>query len=231
MMKKILIVLLLVVFVMYLSSCASQQSAAQSKPSPQKVLDIDTKVEQQATTPQAPKQEISPEVKELLDKSKGRAKSIYYKYKGPETTTAGDNFFEFYAKGAKIKYKPALLVKSLDREDSYDSIFIDKDAKTAQSYCIAAYCAYKGKKQDLNYDSAYISTIFDWVDGLASAKKVGEEVIDDRTTWKVETSRGIMWIDTFYGVPLKIDSNGKNYRFQQISANSVADADVNPILG
>lgn len=230
-MKKILIALLLVVFVMYFSSCASQQPATQINPSPQKAPDVNTKVEQQPATPPAPKQEISPEVKELLDKSKSRAKSIYYKYKGPETTTAGDNFFEFYVKGTKIKYKPALLVKSLDREDSYDSIFIDKAAKTAQSYCTAAYCAYKGKKQDLNYDSVYIATVFDWVDGLTSAKKVGEEVIDDRTTWKLETNKGMMWIDTFYGVPLKIDFSGKNYRFQQISANSVADADVNPLLG
>lgn len=178
--------------------------------------------EQQVVTP---KQEISAEAKELLDKSKVKVKSIYYKYRGPQT---GNNFYEFYVKGTKIKYLPYRELKSLDKPDSYDSIFIDKIAKTAQSYCIASYCVYKGKKADLNYGDAYISTVFDWLDSIIQAKKVGEEVIDDRTTWKLETNEGILWVDTFYGIPLKIDSSGKLFRFEQIAVNSVQDSDVTP---
>ena len=170
------------------------------------------------------KERVAEEVNELLS-NQNRVKSIYYKYKGPQT---GDNFYDFYIKGSKLKYEPALEIKTLDREDSYDTIFIDKEAKTAASYCEAAYCAYKGKKADLNYDDAYISTVFDWSNGLTSAKKIGEEIIDDRSTWKIDSDKGILWIDTFYGIPLKVDSSGKVYRFQQISVNSVQDADVAP---
>src|SRR3989338_7056283 len=174
------IFLALIVLSVYVVSCTPAQPvtsapAPEVKPSPQ----------QAAAQPAAQKQEIPAEVKELLDKSKTRVKSIYYHYRGPET---GGNFHEFYVKGDKIKYKPYLEIKSLDRPDSYDAIFIDKTAVTAQSYCTAAYCAYKGKKSDLSYASAYLPTVFDWTDGLEYAKKVGEEVIDSRSTWKIEAS-------------------------------------------
>ena len=175
--------------------------------------------------PQQPKQEISIEVQELLAKNKNKVKNIYYKYRGPQTAI---NFYEFFVKGDKIKYLPYLEIKTLDRQESYDSIFIDKSAKTAQSYCKAASCAYKGKKADLNYQETYIPTIFDWISSITQAKKVGEELIDDRSTWKVETNQGTFWIETFYGIPLKIDSGGKIFRFEQIAVNSVQDSDVNP---
>ena len=223
MVKKYLVVFFVVILA-FVVSCTPVQQAAPTAPAAPKA---EVNVNPSAATPttQQPSQDISAEVEGLLNKSKTRVKSIYYKYKGPET---GNDFYDFYVKDTKIKYKPALEIKTLDTADSYDTIFIDKTARTAASYCVATYCAYKGKKQDLSYDDAYILTIFDWVSDLTEANKVGEEVIDDRNTWKIETNKGILWIDTFYGIPLKAESGGKTYRFQQISANSIADADVTP---
>lgn len=220
--NKYLTFLFFIVILLYIASCAAvQQPQTASKP--------EATVNQPAAEPPAqPKQGISADVKELLDKSKAKVRSIHYHYRGPETKKFGDNFYDFYVKGTKIRYMPALEIKTLDRADSYDTIFIDTAAKAAQSYCAAAYCAYKGKKADINYDDAYISTIFDWVSGLTEAAKVGEEVIDDRSTWKIDTNKGILWIDLFYGIPLKAESSGETYRFQQISVNSVEDADVIP---
>ena len=220
-MKKHLLILCFILTLSYITACAPVQEVPTTAPKPEAKIDAKQPAEEAAVE----KQMISAEVKELLDKHKTRVKSIYYKYRGPET---GTNFYEFYIKDYKIKYNPFLEIKSLDKPDSYDSIFIDNSAKTAQSYCIAAYCAYKGKKADLNYNDAYISTVFDWVDGLTKAEKAGEEVIDNRNTWKIETNKGILWIDTFYGIPLKIDSSGKTYKFEQISVNSVQDSDVVP---
>lgn len=217
--NRYIIFLSFIIILLYSISCAPvQQPTTTAKPG--------AVVNQPAAeSPAQPKQEVSADVKEVLDKPKTRVKSIYYKYKGPKT---GDNFYDFYVKGTKIKYMPALETKTLDRADSYDTIFIDTTAKTAQSYCVAAYCAYKGKKADLNYDDAYISTVFDWVSGLTQAAKVGEEVIDDRSTWKIDTNKGTLWVDSFYGIPLKVESSGKIYRFQQIAVNSVQDTDVMP---
>jgi len=219
--KKYLTFLLTVVLI-FILSCAPVQEAPKTTITPKTESSTSTKT--QAETTQEKPTVIAADVKDLLNKYKTKVSSIYYKYRGPET---GSNFHEFYIKGNKVKYKPYLELKSLDRPESYDAIFIDKVAKTAQSYCTAAYCAYKGKKADLSYETTYISTVFDWVD-VTSAEKVGEEVIDSRSTWKLNTNKGILWVDTFYGVPLKVESSGKTYRFEQISINTVTDADVVP---
>lgn len=171
------------------------------------------------------KQEISDDVRELLAKHKDKVKNIYYNYRSPQT---GSDFYEFFVKGNKIKYLPYREIKALDAPDSYDSIFIDRAARTAQSYCKEAYCRYKGKKADLIYQEYYIPTIFDWIDSITQAQKVGEEVIDSKSAWKLETDQGTLWVDLFYGIPLKIESGGKTFRFEQIAANSVKDEDVNP---
>lgn len=214
--------LCIISFLVLIISCAPAQETPKTATAPKTESSAEAKT--QTTTTQEKPAEIAADVKELLSKHKTKITSIYYKYRGRET---GSNFYEFYVNGNKIKYKPSLEIKTLDRPESYDSIFIDKAAKTAQSYCTAAYCTYKGKKEDLNYDNAYIETIFDWL-SVTSAKKVGEEVIESRNTWKIETDKGILWIDIFYGIPLKAESNGKTYRFEQISVNSVKDSDVIP---
>lgn len=217
-MKKHALILCLILILAFSVSCAPSQK--ESAPVPKSEAKV-----QAGESGTAAKQQIPAEVKELLDKSKTKVKNIYYKYRAPQT---GSNYYEFYAKENKIKYKPYLEIKTLDQPDSYDSVFIDKTAKTAKSYCEAAYCQYKGKKADLSYEDAYMPTIFDWIEGLTEAKKIGEEVIEERSTWKLETSKGVLWIDTFYGIPLKAESNGNVYKFQQISVNSVQDSDVIP---
>ena len=214
------LILLLVIVSMLVISCATQQTPT---PTTQQPTDKQT-TQQPAQQPTQQKQTISTEVQELLSKHKTKVSSIRYNYRGPET---GDNFHKFYIKGTKIKYEPYLEIKTLDKQESYDTIFIDTAANTAQSYCVAAYCTYQGLKGNLNYNEAYIDTILDWLN-VAQASKLGEEVIDSRSTWKIQTEKGILWIDTFYGVPLKVDADGDIYKFEQLSVNSVADADVRP---
>lgn len=214
------LVLLMVIVSVLVISCATQQTQA---PAAQQPAGKQT-TEQTTQQPAQQKQSISAEVLELLNKHKTKVSNIKYSYKGPET---GDNYGKFYIKGSDIKYEPYLTIKTLDRQDSYDTIFIDTEAKTAQSYCLAAYCKYGGLKGNLNYDDTYIDTIFDWLN-VAQATKVGEEVIDSRSTWKIQTEKGIVWVDTFYGVPLKADAGGVIYKFEQLSVNSVTDADVLP---
>lgn len=212
---------LFMVILIYIASCTPAQQAPQATPK------TGIGANQPAGQPVAAQPSgISDEVKQLLDKSKTKVSNVYYKYKGPET---GDNYYDFYVKASKIKYLPYREIKVLDKPESYNSVYIDKTAKTSQSYCDDRTCLYKGKKGDLNYDDAYIPTMLDWIGSLTSAEKIGEEVIDDRSTWKVQTDKGILWIDTFYVIPLKIDSHGKLYRFQQLGVGNVQDSDVTPI--
>lgn len=209
-----------------LAACAQQQTptATEQKLSEQKPP-AENVQQQTQQKPQATSQtKISTEVQQLFDKSKTKVQSVYYKYRGPET---GNDFHEFFIKGTKIKYKPALELKALDKPESFDSIFIDTSAKTAASYCEAVYCYYKGKKQDLNYDDAYIDTIFDWIN-VAQATKVSEELIESRSTWKIQTEKGFIWVDTFYGIPLRAEADGNIYKFEQLATNGVQDSDVMP---
>jgi hypothetical protein len=215
------LVLAFVVIAIFVISCAAQQT---STPPAQQPSRQTTEQTTQQPTPQKQTISASAEVLDMLNKHKTKVSSIQYNYKGPETS---NNYHKFYIKGTKIKYEPYLAIKTLDREDSYDTIFIDTAAKTAQSYCIAAYCKYSGLKENLNYDDAYIDTIFDWLK-VTQATKVGEEVIDSRSTWKLQTNKGIIWVDTFYGVPLKADADGVVYKFEQLSVGSVTDADILP---
>lgn len=219
-----LLFMILALTVMLIACAKQQQSPITTEQKPATEI-----VPQEQQTEQKPSQtttqaKISPEVQQLFDKSKTKVQSVYYKYRGPET---GNDFHEFFVKGTKIKYKPAREIKILDRPESFDSIFIDTSAKTASSYCEAAYCSYKGKKQDLNYYNVYIDTVFDWIN-VAQASKIGEEVIESRSTWKIQTEKGIIWADAFYGLPLKAEANGNIYKFEQLATNGVQDSDVVP---
>ena len=222
--KNYLIFFSFVVLLFFVMSCTPQQQPATATPKAEEKVVEKPSEEVQPKTVIAPQKQISAEIKDLLSKSKTRVSSIYYKYRGPET---GTDFDEFYIKGDKIKYRPAREIQSLDQPNSFDTIFIDTTAKTAYSYCEAAYCKVHGKKADLNYDSAYIQTVFDWIN-VNQAEKIGEEVIESRNTWKLQTNKGVVWVDVFYGVPLKAEADGKTYRFEQIAVNSVKDTDIVP---
>ncbi|MEK6942484.1 MAG: hypothetical protein AABX00_00275 [Nanoarchaeota archaeon] len=167
---------------------------------------------------------IPSEIRELFVKAETRAESASYLYQGPET---GNDISQFYVKGDKIRHIPSRNLKSLDKPESFDSIFIDKAAKTAKSYCVDPTCKYKGLKAELDYEAYYVPTIFDWAD-FNSAEKITEEQIERRATWVVKTDKGTLWIDTYYGVPLKVDADGAIYKYQQVNFNAVKDSDVNP---
>ena len=226
-MKRNSLFLVLYLVIILLVACTAAQLPSPRPQSPNvPQTQPQSNVQQPAPVPisEKPAQGISPEIKDLLDKATSKVKNMHYLYKGSQT---GDNFYEFFVIDNKIKYKPALAIRTLDRNNSFDSIFIDKVAKTAEAYCEARNCIFKGKKADLDYNDYYIPTIFDWMT-FKSARKLSDEVIDDRSTWKIETDQGTIWIDTFYGIPLKAESGGITFRFQQIAVNSIQESDVTP---
>ena len=171
--------------------------------------------------------QIPGEIKELLGIANEKVASLSYKYKGPESK---DFIYEFYVKGDKIKYilQPGYKTADVDN-DAYNTVYIDKKAKTAKGYCDARNCIVKGKKADLNYDNSYILTPLDWLKNIDYAEKTGEELIEARNTLKVSTSDNkTIWIDTFFGLPLRVESSGNTYKFQGIAINGVKDDDVTP---
>lgn len=171
-------------------------------------------------------EEVSSEVNQLLSLSKEKVQSISYKYKGPETKGF---FYEFFVKGNKIKYvmDPTHKDVNID-EDAYDTIYVNKESKTALAYCDNKRCKVKGKKAVLDYDDSYIPTALDWLDNMESAEKIGEELIGMRNIWKLSANNITIWVDTFFGVPLQAESEGQIYQFQKMTFNQVKDGDVSP---
>jgi hypothetical protein len=189
-------------------------------------------VPEQAATPSAQAQQqaepstgtIEEAVKPLLGQAATRVKSMSYKYKGPETNNL---VYDIYIKGAKMAYV------TTDKNEyslptDYNIIYLDTAAKTAMSYCTHQTCVPKGKRGDVTYSAIYIATPLDWLEGITSAKKVGEEQIERRATMIVDTNKGKMWIETYYGVPMQVQKDGTTYLFQQMAFNAITDAQVAP---
>lgn len=171
-------------------------------------------------------QEIDKELNLLIDKGKN-VKSLSYIYKGPET---GNHYYTFYVKGSHIKYEPDLkAIKSLDLEDSYSSIYLDKVKETSVSYCDARACKFAGKKEDLDYKEHYMITPFDWLNEISYVEKIGEEIIEKRNTLKVKADENFfLWIDAYYGVPLQVAIDNAEYQYLQMSFNNLKESEVTP---
>jgi hypothetical protein len=223
-MRKLFIAFLVAATLLF-GACASQQPAPTATPQP-------SGVPEQAATPSAQAQQqpaqpastIEETVKPLLGQAATRVKSLVYKYKGPETQ---NQVYDFYVKGTKMAYYNTDKNEYGD-PDAYNVIYLDTAAKTAASYCTHQTCVPKGKRSDLTYSAVSIATPLDWVSGITSAKKVGEEQIERRSTIIVDTNKGKMWIETYYGVPMQVEKDGTLYQYQQMAFNSVTDAQVTP---
>lgn len=222
--NKIIIISLVVLLII---GCAQEQVVQEQQKTekePAVITAIDSSdIEEDKDTREEPEDFIEDDVKELLTEGKD-VKSIFYKYKGPETSA---NYYDFYVKGDKVKYIPDKEIKSLDEEDSYNAVYLDKAEKTAEAYCDDRQCRYKGKKADLDYAKYNILIPSEWADKITSAEKVGEEKIEKRSTWKIEANDGMtLWVDTFYGVPLQVMQNDNKYEFAQMAFNTLKDSDV-----
>ena len=196
--------------------------------------------EEKAETPETPKtpveepeetkeeakpseKEMTAEVKELLTKHE-KLKSMAYNYRGPDKP---DDVYRFAIKGNKVKL--VLPGSKYLQEDEYNAIYFDTQLKTAEAYCDDnLLCKTKGKKKDLDYDKNYIETSIDWINKVTYAEKLEEILIEDRPTWKLNTTTGIISVEAYYGVPYEVKSEGKTYTFRDVVFNSVQDSEVIP---
>ena len=219
------LIILLVISGLIIGACAQQPVNTPPSTPP-----LPEKPQQEVNTPPPAQNQpgapagIANDVKDLLAKYKTKATSIHYNYKGPETA---DNFYEFFIKGSKIKYLPSRAIKALDKPESWDTIYLDAATRTAASYCEHSSCLSKGKKSDLNFNEVYLATPYDWIN-VQDAVKLGEEIIDEKQTWKLQTDKGTVWVDTYYGIPPKAQSGTNLYYFKLVSANTIQDSDVSP---
>lgn len=216
----------LVFLLLVINACVPPVSEEITPTEPGKVIEI----EEEEETPKdvIEIKEMPAEVRELLSIADTKVESLRYSYKGPKTQNYA---YSFFVRGDMIKYNPYPDYKTIElHHDAYDTIYLNKQTETAAAYCDDRTCHVKGKKLDLNYNDTYIWTPLDWLENIEYAEKIGEELIGGRrNTWKLSTSNlGMVWVDSFYGVPLRAELAGNKYQFLNVIFNDVTEEDVTP---
>ena len=176
------------------------------------------------TVPEPSAEVISAEIEQLLSKSKN-VESMSYDYKRVEKPL--ERPVNVWIK--KLIVKQELIVQTdVINKNVMDTIIFDTAAHTANAYCESRnYCLKTGDAGTVDYDQYYIKTPLDWIDGITSAEKISEAKIGDRTVWQLRTKDGVsLWVDTYYGVPLRVDFGSERHEFQNPLFNSVRDQDV-----
>ncbi|HII65395.1 TPA: hypothetical protein HA295_01300 [Candidatus Woesearchaeota archaeon] len=224
---------LVVVFVLsavMLTACVQQQATPQEEMPQQTAPQDEAAAPEQQTAPSAQQQApetrdaIEEGIKPLLQQASARVKSLRYKYEGPETNKA---LFDFYVKGTKAAYAPENK-NDYSAPDDYNIIYLDTATQTAASYCDHRTCNPRGKRADLVYSAVSLPTPLDWLGGITSANHVGQEQIEQRSVTIVQTNNGKLWIDNYYGAPMRAEKDGVLYHYKQMAFNDVTDAQVSP---
>lgn len=216
-MKKVLVLLLVIAFLAV--SCAAQYVC------PDGATVADPKLCGSAKeAPSGEEKGIAPEVQEILAKS-SNVKSISYNYKRVDQPL--EKPLQFRVKGDAVKRELPVQTKVLNKNEM-DVVVFNTVAKTANGYCESKkYCLKTGDVGAVGYDAYYVKTPFDWQEEITSAEKKAEEILFDRKVWLLQVNKDVsMWVDTFSGLPLRVDVNGERHEFQNPVYNRVEDADV-----
>ena len=211
-MKRIYVLMILIV-VLVVTSCTAKF-----------VCPDGSTVSQQELCPAVEKHpQLSAEIQDFLLKS-SKVDGMYYKYKRVDKPTEG--VIDVWVKGKYVKQELNVQTQVLNK-NQMDVIIFDTENRTAQAYCESkTYCIKTGNIGAVNFDQYYLKTPLDWVKELTAAEKISEAIIENRNVWQLKTETGSLWVDTYFGVPLRVDAGAERHEFQNIVFNSVADGDV-----
>ena len=171
------------------------------------------------------KAEMSDETKELLGLAEKKVKNYEYEYQGPET---GQFVYNFWIKGDKIKIELHKSQKYQTAEDDFSVVYMDKAEKTAMGVCeVKSLCKKNTDTIDIYYEDWNIKTPLDYLAEITSYEIVSTEKIDNREAYRGESNIGMVWIDTYTGVPVQVEKDGKRImRIEQFKFNQVDDSEV-----
>jgi len=202
------------------ASTPVQQVSQQTTPS----LTPDQPVETDST--KQTREEMSAKSKEVLGLAANRVRSMKYDYFGPETLPAS---YAFWIKDDKIKIELSKGKEYRINQNYYEYVYLDKKLKKAVVVCAKDAGSCDTDPQDISY-TLYgdIKTPLDYLSQITSFEIVSTENLHSREVYRAESNLGMVWIDTYNGLPLQIEKDGKTVlRAEGIVINQVTDADVN----
>ncbi|HHE36369.1 MAG TPA: hypothetical protein ENL16_00975 [Candidatus Woesearchaeota archaeon] len=132
----------------------------------------------------------------------------------------------YYVSREKMKIELKSRVK-FSPEESYDTVYLDLINKEGVAYCEErdkSICPDKDKEFDVEFDDYFVETPFDWMAKITKADLTGRsQTVENRNAVEVEfeinNQPGIVYVDSFFSVPLKIIFMNKTYEFRDVVIN------------
>lgn len=208
-----------------------------SRPLPSERVDTTTASQPAVTT--APKEQMSPQIRDLLKRAQEKLTSMQYLYGG----TATKNLFldTYSVKGDKVKIKK-YEENYYVRDGYFDAIYVNDAVGCCEelSRCRSHNVDNTNKKFDVDVESLNVPlTPKQWLlDIPASAKVVGPQTFNERSVTYIkyvnkDGNEVGMWIDDTYGIPHKIVVTGSDgseikHQFNDLRFNGLKDSDFVP---
>ena len=225
---------ILICAVIFLAACTPSpqpQEQVVPQPEPQPIEEPAPVVPEEVPVEPAPQAEMTKRVKDLLAKADKTVTSYAYTYRGlPDRAME----LSFSVRADKIKVElPFQTV--VTPGTNYDTIFLDTMEQTGVAYCREESlnrCPDPERVFQVQYDTYFRRTPYQWLKLVTYAEETGSAAIDGRQTIRltadIEGKQTLLFLDTFYGLPLKVEQGEDIYEFRRLIANQVTEEDVTP---
>ncbi len=225
-MKKILIIMVLLLFLVGCKTQEQQDGAADAESKVVGPTNIDIyEVPQERQSGVVIKQKTLADWTDELTKKADKIESLEYSYDGVYDA-------HIYVKGNKMKqvFDPQ---RTEDRVQFYNAVYMDADEKTAVGYCEGESCDYDEKKVvvSLEYDDFVAETPVNVINSIIKGAVQGKQMFDNKEVVVIE--RGLengmtetIWVWIYYGIPLKTE---KSIGGQRISRTTYLGMIVNGV--
>ncbi|MDP3990618.1 MAG: hypothetical protein Q8Q01_05450 [archaeon] len=226
-MKKIIIPCVFLLLVFIVSSCSTQFVCSDGSvtDSPDNCQGAD--VQDNSDVVQADEVVGFPGgLMELIQKGQN-VQSFTYDYK--EISKPKEPTYPYKIYGSTVKrYLP--VKTGILNQNELDVIISDRLSKTSLGYCESLkYCIKQGEIGSVDFSEYYVDTPFDWLDRIQRAEiETKNEELFGRGVWKVIANNGefTIWIENYYGVPLKVSTVSETYEFRNPKFNTIKSNDV-----
>jgi len=191
-------------------------------------------IEEEEPEPEPIQPVLSEEAQALFNKFT-KVTSLQYSYvESPDILP--ENIYYTSRDKMKIKLKTRVRFSS---EESYDTVYLDLIEETAVGYCEnrdRSMCPDRDKPFKVNYNDYFVETPFDWVTKITRAELTGRsQTIENRNAvvvnFEINGEAGVMFVDSFFGVPLEINFMNKKYEFRDIVINEATNEDLEHQFG
>ena len=168
---------------------------------------------------------IPDEIQDVLDK-KNNAKSLIYDYQ-EDLLRIKAEIYHTALKGNTMKLEIPPGSDILNTME-LDTVIFDIPSGKGTGYCASEkYCITTGEMGPVDFTDYYQQTPFDWLSQITEAEKIVEENLQNRKVWKVLVNgEDFYWIDTYYGIPLRVENQGTVYEYDNMLFNKVSDEDL-----